>query len=162
MKTDRLPIQDVIDLLERDIEELDRHRRRLVDAVNLLRDRTGLPPHEMPWDRKGGRRCACLGHASGVGYACGRMSLVVARAFAMPTIEVAYDFHGEGESEIMGYNELNDISYFKKDKHNWRREGDILFVTMTTTEWRERRRRLQRKADRLKAVAETAGIVNKG
>ncbi len=87
---------------------------------------------------------------------------MVARAFAMPTIEVAYDFHGEGESEIMGYNELNDISYFKKDKHNWRREGDILFVTMTTTEWRERRRRLQRKADRLKAVAETAGIVNKG
>ena len=47
MKTDRLPIQDVIDLLERDIEELDSHRRRLVDAVNLLRDRTGLPPHEM-------------------------------------------------------------------------------------------------------------------
>lgn len=46
-RTDRLPIRDAIDILERDIEELDRQRRRLVDAVNLLRDRTGLPPHEM-------------------------------------------------------------------------------------------------------------------
>lgn len=83
------------------------------------------------------------------------------RVFTVPTIEVAYDFHGEGDSEVMGYNELDDISYFKKDKHNWRREGEILFVTMTVPEWRERRRRLQRRADRLKAMAETAGLAEK-
>ena len=79
------------------------------------------------------------------------------RVFTVPTVEVAYDFHGEGDSEIMGYNELDDISYFKKDKHNWRRDGDILFVTMTVPEWRDRRRRLQRKAAGLKAAAEAAG-----
>lgn len=82
------------------------------------------------------------------------------RVFTVPTIEVAYDYHGEGKSEIMGYNELDDISYFKKDKHNWRREGDILFVTMTVPEWRERRRRLQRRAAKLKVVSETAWIVD--
>lgn len=52
MKTGRLPIQDVIDMLERDIEDLDRHRRRLVDAVNLLRDRTGSLPHDMQGTEK--------------------------------------------------------------------------------------------------------------
>lgn len=40
------PFRAAIDELEKDIAALERKRNGLVDAVNVLRDKAGLPPHE--------------------------------------------------------------------------------------------------------------------